>query len=426
MRAVMLLVPLAACGGDDAGSHSAEPTTPDPTSCEPPSAAVACAAAGAVCGELEAADSCGDPATVDCGGCTTGECGFYAPNQCDSAASCTDGAQNGDETDVDCGGSCPACGVGAVCGDTTDCAGATCEDDRCADGVWARMQDLPTARAELAATWAQGRLYAIGGFTDDHGAVRDVEAYDPSVPGWTTVASLPLALYGHAAVTGADGRIYVVGGPYTGPQCRVALVYDPAIDDWQLLGSMVDCRFHGGLVVDGGGLLRAVAGFSASGSLDTTEVYDPVADAWTRDGPRLSDPRSSFGLAVVDTRTFVFGGSNLQGTLDSVELSNPTGAWFTPPTTMPQAREDLAAAASGGRVYLFGALDAAGTGRSRVVDAYDEQAVTWSVAASMPTPRRGAAAATAPDGAIWVVGGWREEVAFAQDTAAVERFTPTP
>src|SRR5690242_2058603 len=36
---------------------------------------------------------------------------------------CTDGVKNGDETDVDCGGSCSnKCAVGKGCGTATDCA----------------------------------------------------------------------------------------------------------------------------------------------------------------------------------------------------------------------------------------------------------------------------------------------------------------
>ena len=46
---------------------------------------------------------------------------------------CTDGIQNGDETDVDCGGSkCPVCGLGEQCTEPTDCgATTTCGGSSC-------------------------------------------------------------------------------------------------------------------------------------------------------------------------------------------------------------------------------------------------------------------------------------------------------
>lgn len=40
---------------------------------------------------------------------------------------CTDGIKNGDETDVDCGGSCPRCAAGKSCQTRDDCQSAICE-----------------------------------------------------------------------------------------------------------------------------------------------------------------------------------------------------------------------------------------------------------------------------------------------------------
>lgn len=40
---------------------------------------------------------------------------------------CDDGIQNGDESDVDCGGSCEACNNGASCVSAEDCLSARCE-----------------------------------------------------------------------------------------------------------------------------------------------------------------------------------------------------------------------------------------------------------------------------------------------------------
>lgn len=49
------------------------------------------------------------------------------------AATCTDGVQNGDETDVDCGGLvCPGCADGERCAISRDCASSVCSDAACA------------------------------------------------------------------------------------------------------------------------------------------------------------------------------------------------------------------------------------------------------------------------------------------------------
>jgi hypothetical protein len=47
------------------------------------------------------------------------------------AATCTDRMQNGSETDVDCGGSCPACPLTKSCKAATDCASGPCIDGKC-------------------------------------------------------------------------------------------------------------------------------------------------------------------------------------------------------------------------------------------------------------------------------------------------------
>ena len=74
-----------------------------------------------------------DETDVDCGGSCAGcadrkRCGVgtdCASQSCLKRAcahSCSDGVQNGDETDVDCGGSCGPCADGLACGRAADCA----------------------------------------------------------------------------------------------------------------------------------------------------------------------------------------------------------------------------------------------------------------------------------------------------------------
>jgi hypothetical protein len=50
-------------------------------------------------------------------------------------ATCKDGRQNGSETDVDCGGSCPRCRAGKSCETRDDCTTALCVDGACLSPV---------------------------------------------------------------------------------------------------------------------------------------------------------------------------------------------------------------------------------------------------------------------------------------------------
>jgi hypothetical protein len=55
-----------------------------------------------------------------------------------TTANCMDGVKDGDETDVDCGGSiCPPCAIGQTCGKGGDCQTGVCEAAKCVDfTVW--------------------------------------------------------------------------------------------------------------------------------------------------------------------------------------------------------------------------------------------------------------------------------------------------
>ncbi len=78
---------------------------------------------GGTCGTSNAAlgTPCSDNGGVTCDG--NGVC---------TQAHCSDGMKDGDESDVDCGGSCSACAVGKACGMTSDCGPEQfCESSIC-------------------------------------------------------------------------------------------------------------------------------------------------------------------------------------------------------------------------------------------------------------------------------------------------------
>jgi hypothetical protein len=66
--------------------------------------------------------------------CPTGNCALATP-----ANTCFDRTLDGDETDVDCGGSCRPCTGGATCSAPADCqsqsCSGTCAAPSCSDGV---------------------------------------------------------------------------------------------------------------------------------------------------------------------------------------------------------------------------------------------------------------------------------------------------
>ncbi len=78
---------------------------------------------------------CGGPGCPRCadakdcliaGDCASGACKDVGAGLKCQPPSCTDGVKNGTESDVDCGGSCPACVAGKACTTGTDCASRGC------------------------------------------------------------------------------------------------------------------------------------------------------------------------------------------------------------------------------------------------------------------------------------------------------------
>ena len=66
--------------------------------------------------------------------------GLFCIKQSCAAPSCKDNARNGDESDVDCGGSCPGCNAGQICThgadcDSKSCMVGVCGGTSCSDGI---------------------------------------------------------------------------------------------------------------------------------------------------------------------------------------------------------------------------------------------------------------------------------------------------
>ena len=62
--------------------------------------------------------------------CAEGRCNDAAPRE-----RCGDRVRDGDESDIDCGGSCRACTAGFACSAGTDCESGTCDAGTCAPGT---------------------------------------------------------------------------------------------------------------------------------------------------------------------------------------------------------------------------------------------------------------------------------------------------
>jgi len=135
----------------------------------------------------------------------------------------------------------------------------------------AACADLPEVRKETAAVAVGDQIFLMG---HDNGAVSpdDALVYDADLDGWSAIAPMPTAR-GQAAVTVADGRVYVFGGNNCFSNCwlTAAESYDPRSNTWTALTSMPTTDRGLATAVEFAGQIHVMGG---SDSYDNPSIYD--------------------------------------------------------------------------------------------------------------------------------------------------------
>jgi N-acetylneuraminic acid mutarotase len=191
---------------------------------------------------------------------------------------------------------------------------------------------------------------------------------------------MPTARGGHAvtpaACLGLTGAcLYAIGGSDAGQE-NVAEVeaYEDVTNSWTVAASIPTPRDHLAAQVSGAGngKLYAIGGrvnVDFGQNLDANEEYDPDADTWTAKAP-LPTARSGIAAAALGGRIYVFGGEGSSGTFDENEAYNPqTDTWETL-EPLPTARHGLGAAVVGDTIYVIGGGETPGLSVSGANEAF--------------------------------------------------------
>jgi glucose/arabinose dehydrogenase/N-acetylneuraminic acid mutarotase len=279
-------------------------------------------------------------------------------------------------------------------------------------GCWTGRAPLPADLLDAGGTALGGELYVVGGKdADAHRSAMYV--YNPARDSWNTGPDLPGLAVENPAVTAYDGKLYVFGGStsaFSGAVSTTA-VFDPATNRWTPLAAMPTAR--GGPTAKAiGGDIYVAGGMDSDGaSLSTVEVFDPSTGEW-ESAPSMSTRRDNPGSAVLDGQLYVFGGrtrdadgTEVNGTLATVEMYDPATDSWTPRASMPTGRRTMAVGTLNGRAQLMGGeRKPSPPGTFPANEEYDPDTDTWRTLNPMPTPRHGAAAGTI-GGVVYVVGG---------------------
>jgi len=141
----------------------------------------------------------------------------------------------------------------------------------------------------------------------------------------------------------------------------------------------------------------------------------PAAMAAWSPGPSLPEPRSDAGIAVgAADEIVVTGGCVREGgggrpRAQVFVLDRGAAGWRVGPSLAEARAGHAVALDSKGRVFAIGGLGgAAGNTILASVETRDPVTGLWTFVAPLPVPTMAHKAVTAPDGKIWVLGGFRD------------------
>jgi hypothetical protein len=341
-----------------------------------------------------------------------------------------------------------ACGTGLTCSNgsccggtygTLSCSGApsdTCVDDLncgycgnacgapngCFAGQCGLPAPLPTARDSLAAaTGADGRIYAIGGYDLNTGNVlATVEIFDPRTNLWTTGASLPTAAQYMGAASTASG-IFVMGGGdanydaydtgqfldiSTGIWSKTSAAPMPFMDNTPAVGPGGTFFMPGGCDITSGVCNPA----GTSQVLKFTPTGTGAGGTWAL-GPSLPFATDLLGdTAGLNGTIYAISGAPDDTTpISNLQILVPGAtAWSQGPDILTPRCDFSAATDNAGLIYAIGGDNCPETINYTVyanTEIFSPDAGTWVEGPAIPTGVTTAGCTLGPDGRIYVIGG---------------------
>lgn len=295
-------------------------------------------------------------------------------------------------------------------------------------GSWTSHPPLPFTVQEIYPTLHRGRIHVVGGLLGEGGRVVGVSdrhiAYDPATGASTSLAALP-AMRHHPQAVDVKGKLYLLGGFGTNPgavnwiMSTDTLLYDDSANTWSSLApapaphaesvaTAIDARVH----IIGGRTPKGQANLAYGDHADTDRhlVYDTASNTWSIAAPALSARNSAAG-AMINGLWHVVGGRGVEsGPNDAHEVYDPREDKWRTAAPMPagSGAGGNAAGVIRGQLYVFGGEYFHDGGKVHAeVWRYDARTDDWRPAPPMPTPRHGLGGITIGD-AIWLVGGARK------------------
>jgi len=281
---------------------------------------------------------------------------------------------------------------------------------------WEELSPLPVRRAGLGVTAVNGRIYTVGGMTED-GPTGQLDIYQIENGSWESGTPRPLALANVGTVVVEDKLLVPGGCDVEWNPSPVTSLYDLKQDTW-LEGSPLPTPLCAYALTVYQGKAYLFGGLGENGYQAVAYAYDIASDMWQA----LTAPHSARGFgaaAVLTNRIFYVGGYNGKQEQNVCEVYLPEANRWEECMPMLQPRGGLGLASIGGRLQAIGGGWDTYLGFN---ERYDPNTNQW---AAMETPIIGEwrnLGLTTWHNALYIVGGWNGDYMNRTYTLEVLQF----
>jgi len=227
------------------------------------------------------------------------------------------------------------------------------------------------------------------------------------VEGWEGTGAMAEARKLHAGVALQSGKVLVVGGSRGSVYLTSATVYEPGTGSWTVVAPMAEARESPTATLLPSGKVLVAGGVNGTGRLASTTVYDPATNTWASAGTFASgvarDSMTATLLPLPLGKVLVAGGGNSGGAQSKVDVYDPVaGTWSLGASMLTPRRSHTATLLPSGKVLVVGGT---GSGSLATAELYDPVSNKWTVTGGMATARYNHTATLLASGKVLVVGG---------------------
>lgn len=286
--------------------------------------------------------------------------------------------------------------------------------------ILSNKASMPEARQEIYPEEIHGSIYILAGFNSNKAATRSFFKYDISKNTWKSLATLPIERH-HITISYANSKIYAIGG-YYGDLFDWTIKddifeFDSLTNTWLTFDKMLSARAeHISAVVDG--KIYIIGGTDQFRSTSNkNEMYDPSTKTWTVKS-KMPTARNSAARVVINEKIYVIAGRyKPEGgqitNLSSFEVYDTKNDQWSILADLPIKSGGLMAAVLENKIFVFGGeyFNSNGGGIYSSIFCYDLHTNSWAKVKKTSLARHGTQALSYKD-KIYIIGG-ADQVAFA-------------